>query len=83
MFFIPFADELLKTATGAAQNKLIAPHVTKPNSIVSSNLTIREYFAAMAMQGLITSVPTGTLSSKHGTEVAIQWADTLINELNK
>ena len=48
-----------------------------------SGLTKREYFAAMAMQGLIANAPNGHLSnSKQGCELAIQWADDLITALN-
>jgi hypothetical protein len=43
-----------------------------------------EYFAGIAMKGLITSAPNGNLgNSKEGCQLAVQWALDLINELNK
>lgn len=45
-------------------------------------LTKREYFAAMAMQGLIMMNGEGHLHFE-GSEVAVKIADALINELNK
>lgn len=47
-------------------------------------LTKREYFAAMAMQGCIINSPIGQISNSHyGCQLAIKWADNLIDELNK
>lgn len=47
-------------------------------------LTKREYFAGLAMQGLITSCPQGNLhNTKEGCELAVQWANALIEALNK
>jgi len=55
--------------------------------VVSSHggLTKREYFAAMAMQGMLTTVSTASL--KYCLEsvypiVAVKYADLLIKELN-
>jgi hypothetical protein len=45
-------------------------------------LTKREYFAAMAMQGQL-SMMTGFNSPENIAYHAVQYADTLINELNK
>jgi hypothetical protein len=51
-----------------------------------SGITKREYFAAMAMQGLVAN---SELSEKHGipqtetSELAVKMADALIAELNK
>ena len=45
-------------------------------------LTKREYFAAMAMQGIITSPQTAATWEKI-VEVSIKVADLLIEELNK
>ncbi len=53
-----------------------------PNSYSDSSLTKREYFAAMAMQGLLYTVP----ESFNGTEIAqlsVNMADALIEALNK
>lgn len=55
------------------------------NRIVEKGLTKREYFAAMAMQALITSLSTSHLSdnrSYYAQEATIM-ADELIVELNK
>jgi hypothetical protein len=45
-------------------------------------LTKREYFAALAMQGLISDSNIATTYSKYA-EHAVQAADALIAELNK
>ena len=53
-------------------------------SEINNGLTKREYFAAMAMQGLISNAPNGHLSnSKQGVELATDWADALITALNQ
>jgi len=44
-------------------------------------LTKREYFAAMAMQGLLARASTG-LSSQYA-DLAVDCADALIQQLNK
>lgn len=47
-------------------------------------LTIRQQFAMVAMQGLIANAPNGQLhNSKQGCDLATQWADDLIEALNK
>ena len=47
-------------------------------------LTKREYFAAMAMTGYLASVPTDTIERpEYAASHAVQYADALINELNK
>lgn len=45
-------------------------------------LTKREYFAAMAMQGLMTH-DSKDLSYDYLTKIAVLYADVLIVELNK
>ena len=58
--------------------------VTDETTIGQAGLTKREYFAGLAMQALITNAPDGHLgNSLEGCPIAIQWADNLINELNK
>jgi hypothetical protein len=50
--------------------------------LAKTGLTKREYFAAMAMQGLLSTVP----ESFNGTEIAqlsVNMADALIEALNK
>jgi len=51
---------------------------TRPDKIKikSLGLTKREYFAAMAMQGLLSA-------GRQDIELAVNYADELINELNK
>lgn len=51
------------------------------NNYISTGLTKREYFAAMAMQGLLTKF--GNDYELQIAKDAIYWADTLIEELNK
>jgi hypothetical protein len=46
-------------------------------------LTKREYFAAMAMQGLLTTQQGYHLHEHKLSEYALSYADSLINELNK
>jgi hypothetical protein len=47
-------------------------------------LTKREYFAAMAMQGLLAnSLKSATLYIESNAKFAVQAADALIAELNK
>lgn len=58
---------------------------------INNGLTKREYFAAMAMQGLLTRIPNkfindvdlGVLESKRIAEESAIMADELINALNK
>jgi hypothetical protein len=52
--------------------------ITWPNL---NGLTKREYFAAMAMQGLLARQSTG--STKDYADIAVNQADALITELNK
>ena len=51
------------------------------NNYTSTGLTKREYFAAMAMQGLLTKF--GNDYELQIAKDAIYWADALIEELNK
>lgn len=51
---------------------------------IYAGLTKREYFAAMAMQGIIANAPNGHLSnSTEGSRMVIQWADAVLAELEK
>lgn len=66
---------------------------TEPNQPAFTNdgLSKREYFASMAMQGLLTRVPKrldgetdlGILESKRIAEESVIMADLLIKALNK
>lgn len=54
--------------------------------IISEGITIREYFAGLAMQGMLAACEgfDGTPSfQKHLTESAVKQADALIEALNK
>ena len=51
------------------------------NNYISTGLTKREYFAAMAMQGLLANY--GSSYSVQNTMEAVYMADALIEELNK
>jgi hypothetical protein len=70
--------------------------MTNPNDIctnpagpelspASYGLTKREYFAAMAMQGVIqmTGGPTGWDTPEIAAKFILEWTDALIAELNK
>ena len=47
-------------------------------------ITKREYFAAMAMQGLIANAPINNLSNyKEGVSLAIEWSDELLKQLEE
>ena len=52
------------------------------SAVVRSGLTKREYFAAMAMQGLLRS-NYGVIEHAIGASDAMKCADALIKELNK
>ena len=64
---------------------------TKPNESInrilymdnytSEGLTKREYFASMAMQGLLAKY--GSDYQVNNAKEAVYWADALIEELNK
>ena len=61
------------------------------NNFIQEGLTKREYFAAIAMQGLLTRVPKrenyqvdlGILESQRIAAESVIMADKLIEELNK
>jgi hypothetical protein len=61
------------------------------NTHTEGGLTKREYFAAMAMQGLLTRVPNrpnnetdlGVIELKRISEESVIMADALINALNE
>lgn len=68
------------------------PHKTKiplteteiDNVITHSGLTKRELFAAMAMQGLVSSLTIGRDEHLHlMAQTAVEYADALISELAK
>ena len=51
------------------------------NVISTTGLTKREYFAAMALQGMLAKY--GSDYQVNNAKEAIYWADALIEELNK
>jgi hypothetical protein len=51
------------------------------NNYISYGLTKREYFAAMAMQGLLSDYESESIEDY--SKYAVQLADTLIEELSK
>jgi hypothetical protein len=51
------------------------------NNYISNGLTKREYFAAMALQGLLSDYEA--ISIQDYSKYAVQLADTLIEELSK
>lgn len=51
---------------------------------IEFGLTKREYFTAMAMQGLISNAPNGHLSNtKEGVQLALSWADETLKQLEE
>ena len=63
-------------------NDLAYP-VKKVDTINYTGLTKREYFAAMAMKGIITNKDGLDIKIERIVESAVDTADALINELNK
>ena len=51
------------------------------NNYISTGLTKREYFAAMAMQGLLAGNASDSIED--ASKYAVKAADALIEELNK
>ncbi len=51
------------------------------NNYISNGLTKREYFSAMALQGLLADRKLGSIQEH--AEYAVKLADTLIEELSK
>lgn len=45
-------------------------------------ITIRTYLAAVAMQGILANGYNRKME-KNGAKIAVEWADALIQELNK
>jgi hypothetical protein len=60
-------------------------HVASPGSEVGYGLTIREYFAAMAMQGLLASGKwcVNEVIGHTTAEYSVRAADALLAELTK
>ena len=56
--------------------------VTLPDSLVHG-LTKREYFAAMALQGLLAGDTIQHLSYQSDARTAVEYADYLIQALNR
>jgi hypothetical protein len=56
-----------------------------PKEVVCMGLTKREYFAAMAMQGVIqmTGGPIGWDTPDLAAKFIVEWVDALIAELSK
>ena len=47
-------------------------------------LTQREYFAGLAMQGMIANTPSAHLGNyEHRVALAIEWTDELLKQLEK
>jgi hypothetical protein len=63
-------------------NDLAYP-VKKVDTINYTGLTKREYFAAMAMKGIITNKDGLDIKIERIVESAVDTADALIEELNK
>lgn len=55
---------------------------TDAQSFYEPGLTKREYFAAIAMQGLIIAHSAQSNTQSVDVALAIEWADELLNALN-
>ena len=60
-----------------------AAQLNNGESIYSAGLTKREYFAAMAMQGILTTTHTYGHNYKAIAIDAVKFADALLKELDK
>lgn len=49
----------------------------------TTGLTIRQYYAGVAMQGLLASITLSDIPMSAKVQLAVEFADELINELNK
>jgi hypothetical protein len=77
--------ETLKKLSNVLQDSIFPVHVDVTNlkdHVIYKGLTKREYFAAMAMQALLSD-PNITTTYSHYAENAVQAANALIAELNK
>lgn len=72
----PFTD-----IEGRIASNVDMPHLVGMGAMIG--LTKREYFAAMAMQGLLASTVLSPLPTSIRIKMAIECSDALINELNK
>ena len=65
-------------------NNYLADYPAFPTTqdVGDTGLTKREYFAAAAMQGMLGNMNRST-DPKYAAISAVQYADALINELNK
>ena len=62
-------------------NDLVNPSVSANGYVIKQGLTKREYFAAMAMQGLLAdSIPA---SIEVNVKLSVEAADALIKALNQ
>ena len=62
-------------------NELMAISPVYPTINGDEGISMREYFAAAALQGIISN--GGYSNEKRAAELAVDFADALINELNK
>lgn len=66
-------------------NEPIAPYLNTENMFDTPGLTKREYFAAMALQGFLSSYAGATADPKkeHVSAKSVEYADALIKALNE
>lgn len=57
-------------------------NMTDADGNIHGGLTKREYFASLAMQGIISNI-SGVADTRLCSKLAIQLADDLIEQLNK
>lgn len=64
--------------------KTTSPYSSTPDSMITGGMTKREYFAAMAMQGVEASNPIeDPLTIKDVAKRSVKLADALIKALNE
>lgn len=76
-------DYLEKLERGEYQSGQIRPLYENPSNSMPLNLTKREWFAGMAMQGIFASDEVHTLLPADAARFAVICADALIDELEK
>jgi hypothetical protein len=58
----------------------VQPATNYKSAVVSHGMTLRDYFAAQAMQGLLTAEIVGEYSNEHVANIAYQIADAMMKE---
>jgi hypothetical protein len=62
----------------AFPTKINTEHFSHPSTIYNTGMTLRDYFAAKAMTGLLTAEIVGEYSNEHVAEIAYRIADAML-----